>query len=87
MKHVGIACTHCKKAHLACDNSRPCKRCTRLGKTDCIDVEHKRRGRPRTSPEKHDSNSLLAVTIQPNLDLSADHHVKISDHLIALAAE
>lgn len=51
-KHVRKACIHCKKAHLACDESRPCKRCVHLGKTDCIDVEHKRRGRPRSSPEK-----------------------------------
>ena len=51
-KHVRKACIHCKKAHLACDESRPCKRCVHLGKTDCVDVEHKRRGRPRGSPEK-----------------------------------
>lgn len=48
-KNVGRACTHCKKAHLACDESRPCKRCTHLGKTNCIDVEHKRRGRPKSN--------------------------------------
>lgn len=52
-KHVGKACTHCKRAHLACDSQRPCKRCTHLGKEGCIDVEHKRRGRPRSSPEKN----------------------------------
>jgi hypothetical protein len=23
-----------------------------MGKDDCVDVEHKRRGRPRSSPEK-----------------------------------
>ena len=51
-KHVRKACVHCKKAHLACDEGRPCRRCIHLGKTDCVDVEHKRRGRPRTSPEK-----------------------------------
>ncbi|KAJ3329622.1 hypothetical protein HDU91_003817, partial [Kappamyces sp. JEL0680] len=50
-KHVGKACVHCKKAHLACDHGRPCKRCIHLGKTDCVDVEHKRRGRPRTIPD------------------------------------
>ncbi|KAI0216548.1 hypothetical protein L0F63_006151 [Massospora cicadina] len=48
-KNVGRACTHCKKAHLACDESRPCKRCTHLGKTNCVDVQHKRRGRPKSS--------------------------------------
>lgn len=51
-KHVGRACIHCKKAHLACDNARPCKRCVHLGKHDCVDVEHKRRGRPRSNFDK-----------------------------------
>jgi hypothetical protein len=47
-KHVGKACQHCKIAHLACDVQRPCKRCVHLQKQDCIDVEHKKRGRPRS---------------------------------------
>ncbi|ORX92520.1 hypothetical protein K493DRAFT_303261 [Basidiobolus meristosporus CBS 931.73] len=51
-KNVGRACVHCKKAHLACDESRPCKRCVHLGKSFCIDVEHKRRGRPKLSTNK-----------------------------------
>jgi len=54
-KHVGKACIHCKKAHLACDSARPCKRCFHLGKLDCVDVEHKRRGRPRNAPDKDGS--------------------------------
>ncbi|KAI8137493.1 hypothetical protein BJV82DRAFT_635125 [Fennellomyces sp. T-0311] len=46
--HVPSACVNCKKAHLACDVSRPCKRCVSLGKTDtCQDIKHKKRGRPR----------------------------------------
>ncbi|KAI8915633.1 hypothetical protein EDD86DRAFT_272574 [Gorgonomyces haynaldii] len=55
-KHVGKACVHCKKAHLACDNARPCKRCVHLGKSDCVDVEHKRRGRPRATHTKKQAN-------------------------------
>jgi hypothetical protein len=51
-KHVCRACVHCKRAHLACDNQRPCRRCVHLGKTDCVDVEHKRRGRPKSTPDK-----------------------------------
>lgn len=50
-KHVRVACIHCKRAHLACDNCRPCKRCVRLGRTDCVDVVHKRRGRPKSNPD------------------------------------
>ncbi|ORY81376.1 hypothetical protein BCR37DRAFT_42157 [Protomyces lactucae-debilis] len=46
--HVSTACYPCKRAHLACETSRPCKRCVNLEKEDqCIDVAHKRRGRPR----------------------------------------
>lgn len=30
--------------------SRPCKRCVHLGKSDsCIDIQHKKRGRPKIS--------------------------------------
>ncbi|PWY99859.1 hypothetical protein BCV70DRAFT_200766 [Testicularia cyperi] len=46
--HVPSACLNCKRAHLACDVGRPCRRCINLGKSDtCIDVQHKKRGRPR----------------------------------------
>ncbi|CDU25792.1 uncharacterized protein SPSC_05963 [Sporisorium scitamineum] len=46
--HVPSACLNCKRAHLACDVGRPCRRCINLGKSDtCVDVQHKKRGRPR----------------------------------------
>ncbi|KAI8092280.1 uncharacterized protein B0P05DRAFT_583541 [Gilbertella persicaria] len=46
--HVPSACINCKIAHLACDVSRPCKRCVSLNKTDtCQDMQHKKRGRPK----------------------------------------
>ncbi|KAJ3121239.1 hypothetical protein HK098_003831 [Nowakowskiella sp. JEL0407] len=46
--NVARACSNCKKAHLGCDESRPCGRCVGLGKQDtCIDVEGKKRGRPK----------------------------------------
>ncbi|KDN42067.1 hypothetical protein K437DRAFT_263847 [Tilletiaria anomala UBC 951] len=47
--NVPNACAHCKKAHLACDLERPCKRCVTLGKDpdSCVNVQHKKRGRPR----------------------------------------
>lgn len=46
--HVASACVNCKKAHLACDTRRPCPRCVGLGKQEtCVDVQHKKRGRPR----------------------------------------
>ncbi|KAJ2410251.1 hypothetical protein GGI10_004558 [Coemansia sp. RSA 2530] len=51
--HVPSACTNCKKAHLACDLQRPCRRCVGAGKCDtCQDVQHKKRGRPRSKDKK-----------------------------------
>ena len=49
VKHVNRACVHCKRAHLACDEARPCRRCIHLNKSECVDVEHKKRGRPRVT--------------------------------------
>ncbi|KAG0782144.1 hypothetical protein G6F16_011589 [Rhizopus arrhizus] len=46
--HVHIACNNCKKAHLACDESRPCHRCRITDKADsCQNTKHKKRGRPK----------------------------------------
>ncbi|KAJ1664758.1 hypothetical protein IW140_002966 [Coemansia sp. RSA 1813] len=51
--HVPSACTNCKKAHLACDLQRPCRRCVKSDKCDtCKDVQHKKRGRPRSKDKK-----------------------------------
>lgn len=37
--NVSSACGPCKKAHLACDVARPCKRCVTMNKEDqCVDV-------------------------------------------------
>jgi len=57
-KHCSKACINCKRAHLACDTSRPCKRCVSQGRTDCVSVEHKKRGRPKCSPDKKAANAL-----------------------------
>ncbi|CEP17157.1 hypothetical protein [Parasitella parasitica] len=61
--HVPTACINCKKAHLACDLSRPCRRCSTLGKSDsCIDIKHKKRGRPKlTSIKKWQHATTLTV--------------------------
>ncbi|KAL8296014.1 hypothetical protein RB600_001481 [Gaeumannomyces tritici] len=51
--HVASACVPCKKAHLRCDAQRPCSRCISNGKEDsCIDVQHKKRGRPRLRDDR-----------------------------------
>lgn len=47
---VAVACTNCRSAHLACSETRPCRRCVQTGRSaTCIDVEPKKRGRPRAS--------------------------------------
>lgn len=65
--HVPSACINCKKAHLACDMSRPCRRCVSLNKHDtCIDIKHKKRGRPKIvkDAKKQDSSPVSSQTSQ-----------------------
>lgn len=68
--HVPSACVNCKTAHLACDVSRPCKRCVSLKKEDtCQDMQHKKRGRPKLREKRvYSSNEhtyeILYGTIQ-----------------------
>ncbi|EFY93417.1 C6 zinc finger domain-containing protein [Metarhizium acridum CQMa 102] len=51
--HVASACVPCKRAHLRCDAQRPCSRCMSNGKEDsCVDVQHKKRGRPRLRDDR-----------------------------------
>ncbi|KAJ5488496.1 hypothetical protein N7539_003386 [Penicillium diatomitis] len=58
--HVASACVNCKKKHLGCDAARPCRRCVLAGKAStCIDVTHKKRGRP---PLKAEDSSLRAMS-------------------------
>ncbi|CED82032.1 Zn(2)-C6 fungal-type DNA-binding domain [Phaffia rhodozyma] len=52
------ACRPCKKAHLACDDSRPCKRCVTLSKVDlCVDVVQKKRGRPKLHANQNSTSA------------------------------
>ncbi|OBZ84656.1 Transcription activator of gluconeogenesis ERT1-2 [Choanephora cucurbitarum] len=67
--HVPSACVNCKIAHLACDVSRPCKRCVALNKTEtCQDMQHKKRGRPKLKEKPVQSSDptfeILYGTIQ-----------------------
>jgi hypothetical protein len=34
--HVASACVNCKRKHLRCDSSRPCRRCVQSGKEVCL---------------------------------------------------
>merc|ERR1712000_161251 len=45
------ACLPCRLVHATCNGERPCKRCSALGRPDhCVNVERKKRGRPRKNP-------------------------------------
>ncbi|GAN02534.1 hypothetical protein MAM1_0023c01978 [Mucor ambiguus] len=60
--HVSAACINCKKAHLACDVSRPCNRCVTTDKADtCRDIQHKKRGRPKMMRDAN-NNKIRPVT-------------------------
>ncbi|KAI0305435.1 hypothetical protein B0F90DRAFT_1697992 [Multifurca ochricompacta] len=42
-KKAARACIHCQRAHLTCDDSRPCQRCTKRGMANsCIEGHRKR---------------------------------------------
>ncbi|KAF4126689.1 GAL4 [Geosmithia morbida] len=63
--HVASACVPCKRAHLRCDNQRPCSRCLTSGKQDnCVDVQHKKRGRPRLRDEREAQPGLIRTPAQ-----------------------
>ncbi|RKP22251.1 hypothetical protein SYNPS1DRAFT_32175, partial [Syncephalis pseudoplumigaleata] len=69
--HVASACYNCKRAHLACDESRPCQRCRASGKIDgCYDVQHKKRGRPKLKDRKANTPSRRAL---PEINRAANH--------------
>lgn len=69
--HVSSACLNCKRAHLACDAERPCRRCTKLGKTaTCVDVQHKKRGRPRLKDrDLSTASSMDPTTISTSIEM------------------
>jgi len=46
--HVTRACFHCQKAHVSCDNVRPCSRCIERNK-ECTEGDSKKRGRKKTT--------------------------------------
>ncbi|KAG9234042.1 hypothetical protein BJ875DRAFT_377255 [Amylocarpus encephaloides] len=55
--HVSSACVPCKRAHL---RQRPCSRCITNGKEDtCVDVQHKKRGRPRLRDDREQRHEAM----------------------------
>ncbi|KAJ5933319.1 hypothetical protein N7454_005648 [Penicillium verhagenii] len=76
--HVASACVNCKKKHLGCDPARPCRRCVLAGKaSSCVDVTHKKRGRP---PLKAEDSSIRPYTTH------ADHPAVPAESQSSMAA-
>ncbi|KAH8700808.1 hypothetical protein BGW36DRAFT_357452 [Talaromyces proteolyticus] len=60
--HVASACVNCKRKHLGCDSARPCRRCVLSGKAStCVDVTHKKRGRPPLKAEETPLRAFSSV--------------------------
>ncbi|KAH9814851.1 hypothetical protein DFH28DRAFT_284587 [Melampsora americana] len=61
---VSVACTNCRSAHLACSETRPCRRCVQTGRSaTCIDVEPRKRGRPRASEAPPITNTMATTMV------------------------
>ncbi|PHH65289.1 hypothetical protein CDD81_2701 [Ophiocordyceps australis] len=68
--HVASACVPCKRAHLRCDAQRPCSRCTGNGKEEaCVDVQHKKRGRPRLRDDRDARFDSMRLSHYPEVPL------------------
>lgn len=76
--HVASACVPCKRAHLRCDAQRPCSRCISNGKEDaCVDVQHKKRGRPRLRDDRDTRFENIRQTHAHSRDMSPRRPVDI----------
>lgn len=77
--HVPSACVNCKKKHLACETKRPCNRCVQTGKeASCVDVQHKKRGRPRLR-EEDNVREMAFGTEYPHSELYSGQAGGLSD--------
>lgn len=77
--HVPSACVNCKKKHLACETKRPCNRCVQTGKeASCVDVQHKKRGRPRLR-EEDNVREMAFGTEDPHSELYSGQAGGLSD--------
>ncbi|ETW80605.1 hypothetical protein HETIRDRAFT_245864, partial [Heterobasidion irregulare TC 32-1] len=59
-KKASRACVHCQKAHLTCDDSRPCQRCVKRGIADTCTEGHRKRAKYLLDEEE------LAEPFPPN---------------------
>ncbi|KAJ5712486.1 hypothetical protein N7493_008954 [Penicillium malachiteum] len=83
--HVASACVNCKKKHLGCDPARPCRRCVLAGKaSSCVDVTHKKRGRPPLKAEDSTLRSYAAHPDHPAAPTDSQSAIPSSSHRSSL---
>ncbi|GAD97702.1 C6 transcription factor, putative [Paecilomyces variotii No. 5] len=72
--HVASACVNCKRKHLGCDSARPCRRCVVAGKAaSCVDVTHKKRGRPPLKAEETPVRPYAPSSNDPSASRDVSH--------------
>lgn len=65
-KKASRACSHCQKAHLTCDDSRPCQRCIKRGlQTTCTDGVRKKAKYLQDDESDSTSNMMTPPPQQP----------------------
>ncbi|KAF5322825.1 hypothetical protein D9619_002031 [Psilocybe cf. subviscida] len=76
-KKANRACYHCQKAHLTCDDSRPCQRCIKRGFADNCTEGHRKKAKYLLDEEeleqlKQGKSAPVSEESQPQLDTSAE---------------
>lgn len=63
---VIVACVNCSRAHVSCDQERPCRRCTVRGTTKtCVDAPRKKTKKTRYSPDAVQDLTLTETPRSP----------------------
>jgi len=75
---IKLPCVHCKHAHSLCDGDRPCSRCVRLKKDECIDAPRLKPGRKRIRVEGNTSQSPITS--------SKVQHIASSNQLVPIGS-
>ncbi|KAF8305493.1 hypothetical protein DL93DRAFT_2066262, partial [Clavulina sp. PMI_390] len=70
-KKAARACAHCQKAHLTCDDSRPCQRCIKRGMAESCVEGHRKKAKYLLDEEEladgsNDFDSLMDLSFDPS---------------------
>ncbi|ODQ58366.1 hypothetical protein WICANDRAFT_33428, partial [Wickerhamomyces anomalus NRRL Y-366-8] len=76
-KKTARACQHCHKAHMTCDESRPCKRCVARGwQETCVDAPRKKKKYLMDVPdelEQQTTPNSYSMNISPSIESPAQN--------------